>query len=103
MNNDVFVKLNFKTIGEIRSLIVDKKDPFKEHNKGKYIICSGKYNKDGWTIVFKARNYNEAEYIIENTYSNKTEDTYIEKSIKDEALDMPLDISILSKRSAFAY
>lgn len=95
MNNDVFVKLNFKNIGEVRSLIVDKNDPFKGYNKGKYVFCSGKYNKDGWTIVFKAKNYNEAEHIIENTY--------FKNEIKEEPIDMPLDISILSKRSVFAY
>lgn len=30
-------------------------------------MCAGKYDRNGWTIVFKARNYKEAEYIIENT------------------------------------
>lgn len=103
MNNDVFVKLNFKNIGEVRSLIIDKNDPFKGYNNGKYILCSGKYNKDGWTIVFKARNYNEAEHIIENTYFNKVQDTYCKNESKEESIDMPLDISILSKRPAFAY
>ena len=103
LNNDVFVKLNFKNIGEVRSLIVDKKDPFKGYNNGKYVICSGKYTKDGWTIVFKAKNYNEAEYIIENTYSNKIQNTYNKKEIKEESVDTPLDISILNKRTAFAY
>ena len=66
MNNDVFVKLNLKNIGEVRSLIVDKEGMTRE-NEGKYIMCAGKYDKNGWTIVFKVKNYKEAEYIIENT------------------------------------
>lgn len=65
-NNDIFVKLNVKSIGEVRSLIIDK-DNLKENDGNKYIMCAGKYDRDGWTIVFKARNYKEAEYIIENT------------------------------------
>jgi len=69
-NNDVFVKLNLKNIGEVRSLIVDKGGS-EENSKGRYMICAGKYDKNGWTIVFKAKNYKEAEYIIENTPFNK--------------------------------
>ena len=69
-NNDVFVKLNLKNIGEIRSLIIDKGGS-EEESKGRYMICAGKYDKTGWTIVFKAKNYKEAEYIIENTPFNK--------------------------------
>ena len=29
-------------------------------------MCAGKYDKDGWTIVFKARNFKEAEEIVNN-------------------------------------
>ena len=65
-NNDIFVKLNVKSMGEVRSLIIDK-DNLKEKDGNKYIMCAGKYDRNGWTIVFKARNYKEAEYIIENT------------------------------------
>ena len=45
MNNDVFVKLNVKNIGEIRSLIVDKETNIKCLDR--YLMCAGKYNKDG--------------------------------------------------------
>lgn len=65
--SDVFVKLNLKSIGEVRSLIVDK-EGFGKYYTDKYLMCAGKYdNRNGWTIVFKARNYKEAEYIVENT------------------------------------
>ena len=64
--NDIFVKLSLKNMGEVRSLIVDK-DGLGKYTKGKYMMCAGKYDKNGWTIVFKAKNYKEAEYIIEPT------------------------------------
>ncbi|SUQ44074.1 hypothetical protein CNEONATNEC26_00035 [Clostridium neonatale] len=62
MNNEgnFFVKLNCKNIDSIRSLIVDR--PIKDiDQKEKYIMCAGKYDKNGWTIVFRARTYQEAE------------------------------------------
>lgn len=64
--SDVFVKLNVKTIGEVRSLIIDKDGLNKSYDE-RYLMCAGKHTKEGWTIVFKAKNYKEAEYIIENT------------------------------------
>lgn len=66
MGNDVFVKLNVKNIGEIRSLIVDKQVSGLRYDD-RYLMCAGKYDKSGWTIVFKAKDYKEAEYIIEHT------------------------------------
>lgn len=81
-NNDVFVKLNLKNIGEVRSLIVDKGGV--EEHKGRYMICAGKYDKTGWTIVFKAKNYKEAEYIIEHTPFNKS--TYFSEIITNKKI-----------------
>lgn len=76
-NNDVFVKLSLKNIGEVRSLIVDKEGQYNVQ-KGKYIMCAGKYdNKNGWTIVFKAKNYKEAEYIIDNTPIHRKKELFI--------------------------
>lgn len=62
MNNDIFVKLNYKTIGEFKSLIVDRQHEDMHNNK--YMICSGKYDKSGWTFVFKANSLQEAEDFI---------------------------------------
>ena len=57
-----FVKLNCKNIDSIRSLIVDKQGTDIER-KEKYIMCAGKYDKNGWTLVIRARTYEEAEEI----------------------------------------
>lgn len=81
MNNDVFVKLNYKTIGEFKSLIVDRQH--KDYDNNKYMICTGKYDKDGWTFVFKANSLKEAEDFI-NKNSIKERDIIsrtIEESI----------------------
>lgn len=67
MKNDIFVKLNYKTIGELKSLIVDREHKDKDY--GKYLMCTGKYDKNGWTFIFKANSMKEAEEIINN--SNK--------------------------------
>ena len=45
MNNDIFVKLNYKTIGEFKSLIVDRQH--RDYDNNKYMICTGKYDKNG--------------------------------------------------------
>ena len=45
----------------MRSLIVDK-GGLEEGSKGRYMICAGKYDKNGWTIVFKAKNYKKRDH-----------------------------------------
>lgn len=55
-----FVKLNCKNIDNIRSLIVDKQENYI-NPKEKYMICAGKYDKNGWTLVFRAKTFKEAE------------------------------------------
>ena len=73
MNHDIFVKLNYKTIGEFKSLILDREK--KALTNDKYIMCTGKYDKNGWTFIFKANSMKEAEEIIsinsKNIYRNK--------------------------------
>lgn len=58
--DNFFVKLNCKDIDNIRSLIVNGKNK-GINNKDKYIMCAGKYDKNGWTLVFRARSFEEAE------------------------------------------
>lgn len=55
-----FVKLNCKNIDNIRSLIIDRQGHYM-NNQEKYIMCAGKYDKNGWTLVFRARSFEEAE------------------------------------------
>lgn len=55
-----FVKLNCKNIDNIRSLIVDRQENYI-NPKEKYIMCAGKYDKNGWTLVFRAKTFKEAE------------------------------------------
>lgn len=81
MKNDIFVKLNYKTIGELKSLIVDREHKDKDYEK--YLMCTGKYDKNGWTFIFKANSIEEAEEIINN--SNKR-NLHKNKIKKDEVL-----------------
>ncbi|MDR3594873.1 hypothetical protein [Clostridium sp.] len=55
-----FVKLNCKDIDNIRSLIIDRQG-YCISGQEKYIMCAGKYDKNGWTLVFRARSFKEAE------------------------------------------
>lgn len=60
-NRGIFVKVNYKNIGELNSFIYDSMNGV---NKDKYVMCAGKYNKDGWTMVFKAKSIREAEELL---------------------------------------
>ena len=55
-----FVKVNCKNMDNIRSLIIDREVKSKG-KKDKYIMCAGKYDKNGWTLVFRAKSFKEAE------------------------------------------
>ena len=34
-------------------------------------MCAGKYDKNGWTIVFKAKSINEAEELVTRNSRNR--------------------------------
>ncbi len=63
MSNGIFVKLNYKNIGELNSFIYDKTNGI-DNNRDKYVMCAGKYDKSGWTIVFQAKTISEAEELV---------------------------------------
>ena len=59
-NRGIFVKLNYKNIGELNSFVYDMTNGVNKDDD-KYVMCAGKYDKNGWTIVFKAKSINEAQ------------------------------------------
>jgi len=68
-----FVKVNCKNVDNIRSLIIDRQVNYKSE-QDKYIMCAGKYDKNGWTLVFRARTYKEAEELANlNPFEHKTQ------------------------------
>lgn len=85
MNNDIFVKLNYKTIGEFKSLIVDRQH--KDYANSKYMICTGKYDKDGWTFIFKANSLKEAEEFISKNSIKKTS-TISRRIIREDSITL---------------
>ncbi|MBE6062499.1 MAG: hypothetical protein E7207_02825 [Clostridium butyricum] len=59
-SGNFFVKVNCKNVDSIKSLIIDKQQSYN-NKEDKYIMCAGKYDKNGWTLVFRARTFKEAE------------------------------------------
>ena len=68
-----FVKLKCKSVDNIRSVIIDREENYMNQQE-KYIMCAGKYDKNGWTLVFRARSFKEAEELANlNPFMNKRE------------------------------
>ena len=68
-----YVKLNCKNVDNIRSLIIDRQGKHISQQE-KYIMCAGKYDKNGWTLVFRARSFEEAEELANlNPFIHKKE------------------------------
>ncbi|WP_160692793.1 hypothetical protein [Clostridium sp. C2-6-12] len=66
-----FVKVNCKNVDSIRSLIIDRQGNYG-NKQGKYIMCAGKYDRNGWTLVFRARSFEEAEELANlNPFINR--------------------------------
>ena len=72
-NRGIFVKVNYKNIGELNSFIYDSMNGINK-NKDKYVMCAGKYNKDGWTMVFKAKSIREAEELLSINSAKREQD-----------------------------
>lgn len=69
-DRNIFVKMNYKNIGELNSFIYDNMNG-KNKCEEKYVMCAGKYDKNGWTIVFKAKDINEAEELLSRNSAKK--------------------------------
>jgi hypothetical protein len=67
-----FVKVNCKNVDSIRSLIIDRQGNYGNKQE-KYIMCAGKYDRNGWTLVFRARSFEEAEELANlNPFINRS-------------------------------
>ena len=54
-------------------LIIDRQENYINQQE-KYIMCAGKYDKNGWTLVFRARSFKEAEELANlNPFRDKRE------------------------------
>lgn len=72
-SNGIFVKINYK-LGK-KTKIEDKAvvGVGKDISMSKYLLCAGRYNKNGGTIIFQANNLMEAEEIISNNPFSQSE------------------------------
>lgn len=85
-NDSIFVKLNYKNIGELNSFIYNNTGSTEESND-KYVMCAGKYDKNGWTIVFKAKSIDEAQQLVDRNSKRNAVHSY--KIIDDNKVMLP--------------
>lgn len=62
----LFVKINYKMNVEDMDNIIDKRAKTKGVNLTKYLYCAGTFNKNGGTMIFRAENFEEAKFILDN-------------------------------------
>lgn len=67
----VFVKINYKMDRENKTYIKDNVANSRVVSFGKFLLCGGKYNKNGGTMIFQVGDLKEAEEIINNNPFSK--------------------------------
>ncbi|MBW9153457.1 hypothetical protein [Clostridium estertheticum] len=63
---DLLVKINYSREGNDSLAITYASSTDKINSSSKYLICGGMYNRNGGTIMFKAKNIEEAAEIANN-------------------------------------
>ena len=71
--NNLFIRINYKAEGNYSELVKeDELRSYTDSSSSKYLICRGVCNKNGGTIIFKARNFKEAEEMLNNNPLTKS-------------------------------
>lgn len=63
---DLWVKINYSQEGNDSLAITYATNTNKVNHSSKYLICGGRYNRNGGTIMFKAKDMEEATEIANN-------------------------------------
>jgi len=71
---DLLVKINYSREGNDSLAITYTASTDKVNHSSKYLICGGMYNKNGGTIIFKAKNIEEATEIANNNLVSRAGD-----------------------------
>ena len=67
MEENILIKLNFKDLKEFMSLIENNKAMSVSKNmSNKNLLCAGKCDKDGWTVILKEKDYRQVKNILNN-------------------------------------
>lgn len=67
MEENILIKLNFKDLKEFMSLIENNKAMSVSKNmSNKNLLCAGKCDKNGWTVILKAKDYRQVQGILNN-------------------------------------
>ena len=71
--NNLFIRVNCKE-DQNYSELVSHHDLMihTNNNSSKYLICRGIFNKNGGTIIFKAKDFKEAEEMLNNNPFTKS-------------------------------
>ena len=72
-DSNLFIRINYKADGNYSEVVRDEEliNP-TNNNSSKYLICRGVCNKNGGTIIFKARDFKEAEEMLNNNPLTKS-------------------------------
>lgn len=62
----LFVKINYSRDERLKSKDYKDKSVGNDSNFSKYLLCAGVYNKNGGTMIFQAKDIEEAKDIISN-------------------------------------
>lgn len=72
-NTDLFMRINYRAEGkDTETIRYDAHIKYNKQDSNKYMICGGIYNKNGGTIIFKAKDLKEAEEIANNNPLTKS-------------------------------
>jgi hypothetical protein len=65
--NNLFIRINYKEDLNYAELVKDEElKNYADSSSSKYLICRGVCNKNGGTIIFKAKDFKEAEEMLNN-------------------------------------
>lgn len=71
--NNLFIRINYKENENYSELVgAHELMSYTNSNSSKYLICRGIFNKNGGTIIFKAKNFKEAEEMLNNNPLTKS-------------------------------
>jgi len=82
-SKELLVKINYSLEGNDGLAITYTESTDKVSHSSKYLICGGMYNRKGGTIIFKAKNIEEATEIANNNLVTKAGDNRYEYIKKD--------------------
>ena len=92
---DLLVKINYSQKGNDSLAITYSANTDEDNHSSKYLICGGMYNRNGGTIIFKAKNIEEATEIANNNLVAKAGANKYEYLKRDYILNNIQDLDLI--------